>query len=540
MLVLVSCFAVGSFAADKKMRGTMIDLPEVTAEISGSVKKDDIEAAQLGGEKLTVEDTIKNSSTKKLVYLLVDTSTSMEQYTLNSIKPELIKYAQSINDGENKFVLITFGEKVKTVLKGGESNSKIKNAINDITCNAQNTTFYDALSKVYDMAQDEKDFDRKYALVVSDGADLDKGNNSQQEVVDNYKTHSLPVYAFCPYYAEKGSMDGFGYIARNSGGEFTSFSANNASDKFSSMQKNFENITLVKFKANSKKSNGTQELMIKVGDKKLTCQVRVTAKNDSKPPKIESTEYDKENNSIIITFSEPVENADRSSSFKVKKNGKELTILKAEYQNNKTSLFMQKTVYSGKYEFILTDITDASDNQNELEDPDYNETLEAVPVIWQILTIIGIALIPVVFLVAIYVVLLAVKKKKKVSRIRDIFVEQVEEEEHQEVHIKEKKGLALNLYIDSADGAYHQLTYNLISSVIVGRSDMCDIRIDDARMSNQHFVLETLPNGIAVTDLDSTNGTFVNGIKIGSRTLVRSGDRISAGNSAIRLVYQLQ
>ena len=67
---------------------------------------------------------------------------------------------------------------------------------------------------------------------------------------------------------------------------------------------------------------------------------------------------------------------------------------------------------------------------------------------------------------------------------------------------------------------------------------MCDIQIDDSRMSKQHFVVERVKAGLTVTDLNSTNGTYINGVRIQSPSFLRSGDRVFAGNSAIRFVYQ--
>ena len=88
-----------------------------------------------------------------------------------------------------------------------------------------------------------------------------------------------------------------------------------------------------------------------------------------------------------------------------------------------------------------------------------------------------------------------------------------------------------------SNGQIHRFEYNLVSSAIVGRDNICDICIEDNRMSQQHFALEIVESGLAVTDLQSTNGTFVNGVQIFSKTFLPNGSKIFAGNSVITIDY---
>lgn len=526
-----------AYGYDSKIRMVNVNLPDITAELSGSVKEDDISSVRLDGEVLKVKDVYKAKDATKIVYMLVDISTSMSQSALDSLKPSLISYAQSLDKENDKFVLVTFGEEINTILSGGESNAKISDAINSIKCTSYTTNFYAALNNIYKKADKETKFERKYAIVVSDGADLDKGNSSQQEVVDNYKTHRLVIYGLCDSKATKTSSDGFGYIARNSGGELYSYSSSNASNAFDQIESVINDVTMVKLTSSRKKSAGLKYIDFLLNDQKLTQEILVKAKADNKNPKVESIKYDKESNCFEIKFSEDVEKADQLSSFKIKKGSKDLTIVSVDYKNKTSRVYMDDKIYTGEYTFEFSSIVDASDNANKLEKDKYTEEIKANAVVFKVLVIVGIALIPILFLLCIFLILLFLKKKKHVTKIKDIFVTQVEETEHREIHIQEKKGINIKLYIDSADGVFHSLDYNLISSVIVGRSDMCEIRMDDKYLARQHFAIERVENGLVVTDLGSTNGTYINGVKIGSRTFLRSGDRIEAGNSTIRVIY---
>jgi diguanylate cyclase (GGDEF)-like protein len=73
--------------------------------------------------------------------------------------------------------------------------------------------------------------------------------------------------------------------------------------------------------------------------------------------------------------------------------------------------------------------------------------------------------------------------------------------------------------IDLPDGA----------EVSFGRSRTCTVHIDSDRVSRNHARVTRSGREITVEDLDSRNGTRVNGKKIDARTRVSSGDEIAVG-----------
>lgn len=536
LMLVFSALSISAFAADTKIRQVYMELPDITAEISGKHSRDYLESAKLDSSKLTIEGVKSNSAASRLVYMLIDISTSMSQSSLDELKPGLINYAKSLGK-KDKLVLISFGLEYTTVLKGGESDQRIEEAINDLYCDSEGTSFYSALNYAYEKALKETKYDRKYAIVVSDGEDYEKGNSSQEEVLDNYETHTLPVYGMCLDSATKTQADSFGYIARNSGGELFTFSYYDAEEIFNSLIKTVNDVTIYKLASSSKKSAGVKLLTLKTENEKLEQDVLVIGGKDTKAPKVKEIEYDKDKDAFIFTFSENVEGADKNSAYTIEKGSKTFTVISAEHKNNKATVYVDETVYSGTYTFSFNGITDTSDNQNKLSGKEIEEDIKARSIIWKILAIIGIIMIPVAFLAALYFILLNLKKKKQVETIKEVFITQVEEKEVQQIHIKQPDGMKLRFFIDAGNGQFHTVEYNMISSLIVGRSDMCDIFIDDINMSRQHFSLEQVPDGLAARDLETTNGTYVNGVRIQSPTYVRSGDKIMAGNSIITVMF---
>jgi EAL domain-containing protein (putative c-di-GMP-specific phosphodiesterase class I) len=71
---------------------------------------------------------------------------------------------------------------------------------------------------------------------------------------------------------------------------------------------------------------------------------------------------------------------------------------------------------------------------------------------------------------------------------------------------------------------------------VIGRNESCDLTIESARISREHVRIEIATSGYLVRDLGSTNGTFVNGVKIKEAAL-NDGDLLTVANYG--LVFHL-
>jgi len=70
------------------------------------------------------------------------------------------------------------------------------------------------------------------------------------------------------------------------------------------------------------------------------------------------------------------------------------------------------------------------------------------------------------------------------------------------------------------------------SGAILGRANDSDVVLDDATVSKRHARV-TYDGSVWIEDLSSTNGTFVNGLKIEGTSVLRRGDRIALGTAKI-------
>ena len=71
------------------------------------------------------------------------------------------------------------------------------------------------------------------------------------------------------------------------------------------------------------------------------------------------------------------------------------------------------------------------------------------------------------------------------------------------------------------------------ASVTLGRATTNDIVLDEGRVSRSHARLECSPSGCQIVDLDSSNGTRVNGLRV-ERAPLEAGDVVGIGSAQLR------
>jgi pSer/pThr/pTyr-binding forkhead associated (FHA) protein len=70
--------------------------------------------------------------------------------------------------------------------------------------------------------------------------------------------------------------------------------------------------------------------------------------------------------------------------------------------------------------------------------------------------------------------------------------------------------------------------------LVIGRHPNCDLVLTDTTVSRRHARLTFRDGGWVVRDLESTNGTRVNGQYVG-RCRLRPGDRLELGEQSLRV-----
>jgi hypothetical protein len=78
------------------------------------------------------------------------------------------------------------------------------------------------------------------------------------------------------------------------------------------------------------------------------------------------------------------------------------------------------------------------------------------------------------------------------------------------------------------------VAFALDGSLTIGRSPQMDVQIDDRFASGRHARIYERDGFFYVQDMGSTNGTYLNGERLGSEELLRAHDSIRIGDTEFR------
>jgi DNA-binding NtrC family response regulator len=70
------------------------------------------------------------------------------------------------------------------------------------------------------------------------------------------------------------------------------------------------------------------------------------------------------------------------------------------------------------------------------------------------------------------------------------------------------------------------------SSMLIGSSPVCALRLNDRQVSRRHAAIEVVGGALQLTDLGSTNGTRVNGLRVG-KVFLAGGETIHIGETLL-------
>jgi hypothetical protein len=91
---------------------------------------------------------------------------------------------------------------------------------------------------------------------------------------------------------------------------------------------------------------------------------------------------------------------------------------------------------------------------------------------------------------------------------------------------------AITLYLVNIDGGEF---IPLVGRLTIGRDPSNGLNLDDNDVSRNHAVIEPIPGGWMVRDLNSTNGVALNGVRIKDTAALNAGDVLQMGRIRLRL-----
>lgn len=509
--------------------------------------------AFLSQERLELADVMPFSESGDGIcyYVLLDVSGSIPNAYFRAIK-EGIQNLQNQLKAKDRLVLCTFGEEVILAADGSQTSEQLSAVLEGLTNKDQKTLLFEGISRAALLAEQARnDGTRKVLVVISDGEDIAVGRKMAQEAQDVLKEKGLPVYAFCIRDTSSGNINTFGEFARVSGGEIRTFRPEEGSEVLCDLADSLAEELQIRYQAPSNLvSNKEEQFHLKLADGSDLSRAVMNNQwiPDTKAPSLLSLETAGSSH-IRLVFDEPLQGAETAANYQLTLNGEAVGITAVSYETGEhpvVSLTLAEPVKNGTYVLNCTGITDVSMEKNQLsgsmrlvvddvvEAAEETETEEKEAAQTDYTGVLFLIFAGVVALVIVIVVKSSAKKKKSKDEPEDqpaseskIVMADGGFRQHVATGVSSAK--SLEVWISRKGKASARTEWKLGSSLIVGRASICDICVDDSEMSRQHFCLEQQNGSIYISDLGSTNGTSVNGIRIHEKRKLESGAVVEAG-----------
>lgn len=554
---------VVSADSDHQIEQVSVNMPDVTAYYR-STPQEQQPTAYLEGDELTLASNSVFAESGEAVeyYVLLDVSASIRNTRFEDIKSSLSNFVQNIRE-QDRMVLMTFGNQTEVRLDGNQRREDAQNIIGQLANKDQNTVFFDAISNVTDMINraDAQSQMRRVVVIISDGKDCSDNTRNMDNVEKDLMANGIPVYSVAVENNEGDTKEEisdyqgkFSALARNTGGLPWTPQSEQTSvyEALENIQQSVLNSYRAVFEADTNEvSNKTEEFVLHFNDSADstdTYSVMISrGQADNTAPTV-SVKTGDQANELEVTYSEAVRNAETTGNYILKKEDKVIPlnqVVPDKEKENCYHLIFDQDLYNGDYSLEINSITDCSNEKNALQDK--NQSLEITDnedepkesVLDKILKWWPIPL-TVVVIIFIVIVIRQYRKKKGLTIIDGEVID--EKDIKEKIHVISEKNPVktyTNLVIWMSNGAAEpkKLDYKLDGSAIIGRLEQCDICCDDPMMSRQHFVLEMEGNNLYVTDLETRNGTRVNGVPIQGKYKLEQRDEITAGNIKFRIEW---
>ena len=496
---------------------------------------------QYNSESAEVNSVQNAAASKTQVYFLLDISDSMPTALFASIKAELLQLYQTHSQNE-KYTLITFGKEVVVQLDGDESAETIEGTIKSLQNTDTRTVLYDAVSKVGELAAERSDYTRRMIYLFTDGEDWTVGGHTQNETQDLIRQSGIPVYAFGVSSAQKKYLDALSELARVSGGNFTSVSANTVAGAMAQTRAYADAgyVVSVTLKSNVVGAQNSA-VVLQVGD--ASDSRTVSIKNwqaDNTAPGI--VEVQAEGSSLHIIFSESTLGGSSATDYIITSGSQKRTVDSvARVSDKEVELRLSAPLYDGEYVLTANNVTDTAVEKNALTES-YPFTVTGVPYTVAAFfsdNILWIAVGALLFAaVIIFIVARKQRKRMPATSVCAAEAEVIEAEKASEkYHIHASEGKLVHLSISGRNLARRDIELHVEGTILLGRSSSCDVRIDDEQISRRNTELICRNGRLFANNISQTNGTMLNGLMISGERELHSGDTIILGDTRITITF---
>lgn len=499
-----------------------------------------------GNEKLSVSQMVPFEQTEEGIsyYMMLDVSASISSEYFAQIKSAVLQFQQNMKP-QDDLTVITFGNEIKVICQNYEQTDDLSQLLEELSNTDENTLLFQAIQKTAELADlQENKLKRKVSIAITDGEDFSQNTSTQAEALKTLQEKSVPLYAMAVQAKKSGEenpyIDSMGEFARSSGGTLEVFGLGEAGQKLSSMQEMFYQAYVIAAEAGTNQVSYTaQPLTVILGEHQIET-LDFTAmyyETDTEQPvaKVKKVSEHK----LEVSFNEPVKNAEAAENYQITiDENTPLAVYTAEYakEDTKAVLSFQEELYNGTYQITFQNITDASMEENPLTEACTVKVADGARqekegIFQRYPGVLAGCIVGAVILIAALAGFLVIRRRRGLVTVegKAVLASNLEKKHHVVLEKKSIPAKTIQFQIEGMADGEQWITAEVRGSLFVGRSKICDIYIDDEKMSKQHFVIYESAQGFDIEDLHSTNGTKVNERSIHGRTGLSKGDKIKAG-----------
>lgn len=493
--------------------------------------------ATLNGKEAKIQEiTPFNKVDEGIGYLfLIDISRSLTNNEFDNVKQLLNSMITDLK-AKDTASIVTFGEEVNLIQDFTNDKKILETVINEISLTDDKTRFYDGIKKALEISKNEDSSlpERRVIIAITDGREDYDGGITKEELLKDIEVDNIPIYAIGVYHGSKTDekqkyLDIMGEIARASNGMY--YQIDNYT--FDEVENNIYNLLIksqvVKINCEDFIPDGEEyklNISLKNGSRTLSSSskviltgtiIEIPDENPDEKPIENPDEKPNEN-----PDEKPNENPDEKPNEKPDDNKEK----QPENENNKSTikkfinvlkdniimiyilvllivLILIILIYVKKYkknEKDDKDNNDDNDNDGDNEDSEDNDDNN-----------------------------IEKKLSERYKKFRSNYS-----------NIKDRKIKQLKLTAIDTKNKQKDYIVNIGAKVIIGRSKDCDLYFKDIELSRKHCAITCENNILYIEDLNSTNGTIVNGVPIKGKYKLSDKDIILIGQLELRVSIDME
>lgn len=493
--------------------------------------------------KVNYSRTFQDNRTGIHYYIIVDTT--MGKSNLNDTRDMLNEFQNWMKAGDT-LTVYTIGDTTVRLIDRADNEQDLEAEIQTIAGSYSGMNYAGALSEIWtdiqelESASEQVTSGRQILISVTPEIEWTGDSIGEQQAATSLRQSGLPLYEMIM--GGEGTKTVYQTLAEDTGGTVSYPERGELGRQVEQLCRQINRCYVVQFQADSNRvTDSWQMLSLTLDEDETEVQLPIWVsryQEDDVAPEICLAEVT-DDRMIHITFSEMVYGADENSHYQITdEKGKPLTVdeitceVNAEGESNGADILLDQKLYKGSYTIRTSGIVDASMEENVLTDEYVMEYADGpggmVRVLDQCKTYwwIGAVLILIAGIVIVWKQICRRQQNQKVAvqvhNARTLVGQKTES-----LQPAAYQYIKLIIYRNGKNIDTQQVAVD--GSLIIGRSDLSDLYFEDDQLSRQHFAIECIQGELFVEDLDTTNGTWLNGKRIQKKEKLCSQDRIGAG-----------